>query len=599
MFRRLALFEPEIDPALLVEAEAMGLSLDSLLDDSASPTPNYRFNYLLQKAYAFASETKALGAAFLAATEKGDAEALGRLRAEHEVTFAAMVLDVRHQQLAEANAALDGLEQSRKGPVNRLRHYLQLIGADLSSVPGEDADFNELADPIEAPTDESGLILSGYEKEEMTTAAAAAIAHDAVGRLESLAGILGLIPEFGLNVQLFGIGPTVDFGGRELSALPKRRREWRRSSPTNCPSSPRTQAARPAIRCSSKIGAAGQRGRARIKNIDKQILTQKIRIDIATKEIANQQKQADNAQAVEDFLRSKYSNQELYAWMQESVRALYYQSYTLAFDMASRTQAVFRFERPLSPPFITQGYWNDARDGLLAGEQLDVALKRMELAYVADRPHDSEVSRPAFSLREDRPTRADPAARVGSCEFELTEALFDKDFPGDYMRRIKTVALDVPCVVGPGVSLSCRLRLVEHRYRTSASLASGYAEQQGDSETRFATANVPVTAIAVSNGQNEHGVFELAFNGERYLPFEGAGAISRWRIEMQRDFRPFDYETISDVGIRLQYTSSAGGESFKSAAIAELGKVPRRLGRNVERPRGVVRGVRVVARLSG
>ena len=44
-----------------------------------------------------------------------------------------------------------------------------------------------------------------------------------------------------------------------------------------------------------------------IKNIDKQILTQNIRINIANQEITNQQKQIDNAQEVEDFLRSKYN----------------------------------------------------------------------------------------------------------------------------------------------------------------------------------------------------------------------------------------------------------------------------------------------------
>ena len=59
-----------------------------------------------------------------------------------------------------------------------------------------------------------------------------------------------------------------------------------------------------------------------IKNIDKQILTQNIRINIANQEITNQQKQIDNAQEVEDFLRSKYTNQELYAWMEGQIRTL-------------------------------------------------------------------------------------------------------------------------------------------------------------------------------------------------------------------------------------------------------------------------------------
>ena len=39
-------------------------------------------------------------------------------------------------------------------------------------------------------------------------------------------------------------------------------------------------------------------------------------------------------------------------------------------------------------------------------------------------------------------------------------------------------------------------------------------------------------AIATSTGQNDTGLFELNFRDERYLPFEYAGAVSRWRIEL-------------------------------------------------------------------
>jgi hypothetical protein len=34
-------------------------------------------------------------------------------------------------------------------------------------------------------------------------------------------------------------------------------------------------------------------------------------------------------------------------------------------------------------------------------------------------------------------------------------------------------------------------------------------------------------SIATSHAQNDSGMFELNFRDERYLPFEGAGAISR------------------------------------------------------------------------
>ncbi|KAK3395005.1 hypothetical protein B0H63DRAFT_533434 [Podospora didyma] len=61
------------------------------------------------------------------------------------------------------------------------------------------------------------------------------------------------------------------------------------------------------------------------------------------------------------------------------------------------------------------------------------------------------------------------------------------------------------------------------------------------------------------------GTFDLAFGGAgdgggRYGPFEGAGAVSSWRLEMPPSaVRPFDYSTISDVVLHLWYTAVDGG----------------------------------------
>src|SRR5206468_4619801 len=129
------LFEPPIEPGLLVQAAAQGLSLSNVLNDLNSPMPNYRFYYLLQKALELCSEVKALGNAFLAAKEKGDAEVLSQLRARHESTIHNLVMEVKKQQLDEAGKSLDALQQSRKAPVYRLQHYLKLIGEDLGKVP--------------------------------------------------------------------------------------------------------------------------------------------------------------------------------------------------------------------------------------------------------------------------------------------------------------------------------------------------------------------------------------------------------------------------------------------------------------------------------
>jgi hypothetical protein len=571
VFRNLPLFEASVDPGLLVEAEALGLSLQSVLSNLTTPTPNYRFNYLLQKAYGYCNQVKSLGAAFLAAKEKGDAEGLARLKAAQESTLSNAILELRNQQLAEANAAFSALQQSRNGPVNRLQHYLQLIGASLSAVPDADTDYAVIADPIETPVTNSGLVLNQYENEEMTQGAAAAIAHEAVGHIEAAAGILALIPQFRAHVQVFGIGPSVDFGGQQLSQFVQATARIAQvvADELSYESSNAAKKAGYLRQLQDRVLQANAAG-LEIKTIDQQIVTQKIRIDIATKEIANQQLQVDNAKAVEDFLKNKYTNQELYTWMQGAVSTLYYQSYGLADDMASRAEAVYRFERPTSATFLAPGYWDGSHDGLLAGEQLEIALNKMEAQYVHDRAYDNEIPRPQFSLREINPLALIELRASGSCQFSLPEVLHDKDFPGDYMRRIKFIVLDVAAVVGPGVSLSGRLQLLAHRFRTTTEVSGGYIEIQDTPDGRFSTVNVPISAIAVATGQSEHGVFELAFNGERYLPFEGAGAISTWQLQLPPDIRPFDYNTIADVGIQLHYTSCDGDAHFQSAASAHL-----------------------------
>jgi len=568
VFQQLPLFEPPIDPALLVQAAAQGLSLSSVLNDLNSPMPNYRFYYLLQKALEVCNELKSLGNAFLSAKEKGDGEALQRLRATHDRSIQNLVMEVRKQQVIEVQKSLDSLQQSRKGPVYRLQHFLKLIGEDLSKVPNEDTDFGELPDQIEQPIDESGLKLIGYEKEEMDKAAEANDRQEDVGRMETLAGILHIIPDLGLQTSPFGLGPYVTFLhglGNAAQAVARANQVVvgnRTFSSTN--------AGRKAgflRQLQDRVQQANIAG-YEIKNIDKQMLTQQIRIDIANQEITNQQTQIENAKEVEDFLRNKYTNQELYYWMEGQVSTLYYQAYTLAYDLAKRAEKAFRFERGLTTSnFIQYGYWDPAYDGLLAGERLYIGLKQLETAYQVKRGYDFEIVK-NISLQQLNPLALIQLRETGRCEFELPEILFDMGYPGHYMRRIKSVALSVACQVGPPTSLNCTLRLLEHKFRIN-SVVNGkgdYPEHTDQTDDRFSTVNVPITSIAVSAGQNDSGTFELNFHDERYVPFEGAGAISKWRIELPEKFREFDYDSITDVVMHLRYTALDGGDKLRGAA---------------------------------
>jgi hypothetical protein len=107
--RKLPLYEPPIDPGLLVAAAAAGLSLSSVLNDLNSPLPNYRFKNLLKKALDMCGHLKALGAAFVLAKERKDCEALMELKQKHDGVIQGMVVEQKKLAADESQKALEGL----------------------------------------------------------------------------------------------------------------------------------------------------------------------------------------------------------------------------------------------------------------------------------------------------------------------------------------------------------------------------------------------------------------------------------------------------------------------------------------------------------
>ena len=196
----LPLYEPPINPALLVAATAQGLSLASVVNDLDSPLPNYRFNYLLQKALDICSELKGLGALFLSVKEKEDVEGLAVLRAANEVTLNNLIMTSKTLAVNEVQAALDALNQSRLEPTYRMQANLQIIGGDLSTIPGSTDDFTAANDNIEVPQSSSGLKLIQSEIDEVNNANQATTYNQSSGAREVQAGQLHQFPDLGISV---------------------------------------------------------------------------------------------------------------------------------------------------------------------------------------------------------------------------------------------------------------------------------------------------------------------------------------------------------------------------------------------------------------
>jgi Tc toxin complex TcA C-terminal TcB-binding domain len=72
----------------------------------------------------------------------------------------------------------------------------------------------------------------------------------------------------------------------------------------------------------------------------------------------------------------------------------------------------------------------------------------------------------------------------------------------------------------------------------------------------------PNQQIAISKASGDSGMFELNFNDDRYLPFEGTGAICDWQLTIPQATNAFDLSTISDVIFYINYTAQDGGTEF-------------------------------------
>jgi hypothetical protein len=530
--RQLPLFEPPIDPALLVEAIAHGLDIGSVLNDLYAPLPRYRFSFMLQQALAMCSEVRSLGSMLLGVLEKRDAEQLATLRAKHETLLLDQIKANKKLQIDEAEQTRQALENTVRMTSARVDYYDGLIAQGLISQ--EDDQLREL----------------GTGDERQATAS----------WIEATAQLLSLVP----NVTVGGTSSGSTFGGSNLG-----------SAASAVGKSIASEAASHAYKANraSIIGMHSRRledwrferdhAKRELAQVEKQSAATRIRKAISEGELRNHEMQIEHARGVEELLRTKFTNDGLYGWMEGQLRTVYFQCYQAAYEMAKGAQRTFQHQLGSEATYISYGAWDSSARGLLAGERLYLQLKQMERAYYDKQVRELEIAKDVSVAQLD-PLALIALKETGVCEIEIPEWLFDIDYAGQYFRRLKTVSLSIPAVVGRPTSLSAILTLLSSKVRETSRIVGSYG-----AEENYRPDHLAVEAIAASTGLNDSGRFQLDLRDEKYLPFEGAGVMSRWRIELPRKFRSFDYDTISDVVFHLKYTARRD-DTLASLALSAL-----------------------------
>jgi hypothetical protein len=570
--RDLPLTDPPIDPEMLVRATSAGLNLSDVVNDLfARPLP-YRYSVLIARAQDLASDVRAFGGAMLSALEKRDAEQLSQLRSTNEIDLLKRVTAVRQLQIEEAQRNLESLRVSRAGTAARFEQIQRQLGKADQRAPleqestGEESQLGRLASGNAVGTSKWGLIVE--EQRQWEEQATAGFWTDA----DSVARIVGAA--FSLSASIAHLIPGGTGAGQSFSALASAggatADAFRAISQIH-----QTEAARQAtsaahIRRRDEWAHQSNQTLRELKQIDKQILANEIRIALTRVEMVNHENQMEQSEAIGSFLFEKFTNLELYEWMQSQLSTLHNVAYRMALDMARLAERAAAHE--LGVPalnVIGSDFSSSRRSGLLAGERLHQDIKRLDIAYLKQNRREYELTR-HFSLARLNPVELLKLKTTGTCSLNIPEWLFDMDIPGHYMRRIKTVSLSLPCVVGPYASVNCKLTLLKHTIRISSSNVGTYSKSEEGDDSRFTENYGATESIVTSSGRDDSGLFETVLRDERYLPFESAGAISKWRLEISGMPRQFGFDTLSDVILHMRYTARDGGDDLRDAALAQF-----------------------------
>jgi hypothetical protein len=542
------LFEPPIDPMLLVRTVSTGAGLSSALASLSIPVPHYRFSFMINKAQDLVQKLNQFGNDLLGALERKDAEELSLLQNRQDGIILSLTRSIKEAQLAEAQSSRQALQESLVSTTYQANHYQGLLDEGLTDT--ESAQI--------------GLMIAG----------AALMTISAVGKIAtSIAYGTGEV-----HIGLFTSGYTT--GGETAGKALESALEGLETGGDGI------------SMIGDAIGIYAQHERSiqdwtlqkalaesSIKQIGYQIQGAILQEKMAQRELEILEQQIAHNESISTFMRDKFSNAQLYQWMASKLSALYYQTYQMAFDMAKAAEKAFQFERGIKESdanFIGGSYWDSQRKGLLAGSNLGLDLDRMEKAYIDTNRRGFEITK-AISLLDLDPVALLQLKTKGVCEFSLLESLFDYDFPGHYCRQIRTLSLSFD--MGKGQTVMATLTQLNHttvlepdpkavkylldpKDQPPLTLRSGWKATQ------------QIALSHVEEGEKNNGLFELRFDDDRYLPFENTGAVSTWRLELNGKKHSYDINTLRDVIINLKYTAEQGGQVFASTVKGLLKPYP-------------------------
>lgn len=528
---QLPLFAAPLDPRALLSAFGSGATGGAGGRLLAQEIPHYRFSVMHNRASAAVENLIQFGSTLLSLLERKDSAHLQEMQQQQAWDMAKQAIVL--QQLVQAVEAegRKALLANRTIAESRLAYYGKLADEVVSAgeisagalhlqgrvAEGVGAVSEAIGEGLKVPPNQVGAVggvIAGM--------AGGAIVGATTGgwRLEGVPGIAAAISK-GVAASLHGAAEALD----RTEQYRRRHQEWMH---------------------------AEEQAQREIDQIDAQLAVHDEQAKVTAEQLRQTELMVDQAATTYQFLSKRFTNAQLYQWLNGQFATFYYQAYDTTLSLCLAAEACWQYEiADLKTRFIQPGAWKDSYRGLTAGESLKLNLMKMEAAYLQRNARQLEITKTVSVRRlleaEDKPwtTMVADLGKTGGLEIKLEQGLFDNDYPGQYLRRIKRVSVTLPAVLGPYEDVAAVLTQTYSKVEMNETVGVNTWENMRASQQ-----------IALSSGVDDDGMFTLNFDDERYLPFEGTGAVSSWNLRFTRH-TPELLASLNDVIVRVSYTAKS------------------------------------------
>lgn len=485
----------------------------------------YRYRFLVERARQLVGMAQQVEAAFLSALEKLDAERYAALRAEQDVATSRASIKLQDLKVREAESGVKLAELQRTRAQAQKDGLTGMIGTGLT---WSEMEMLRLFSQIADTTITSNWLGFAMDSAEFT--------QGALKGLESIAG--GIAASAGIAAAL---GRT--FTQNELAKL---NRDLQAAS----------------LYAGYERRVQEWNFQLSLAAVDVNIGDQQIKLANDRVRIVGQEReiavlQNDHAKATMDFLRNKFTNADLYEWMSGVLEDAYSWFLQEATAIALLAERQLIFERNIElPPFIRSDYWQadpnqlggglggdgtTDRRGLTGSTRLLRDLTELDQAAFSTNSPKRQLSK-TFSLSELAPEELIRLRADGLASFYTVHEHFDRDYPGHYLRLIKKVSVTVIALTPPTKGIRATLS----NGGTSRVFTGGVLFQEK-------TVKRYPEEIALSSGVGDSGVFSMQSETEFLNPFEASGVETLWEFRMDKAANPFDFNSIADVLITIDY----------------------------------------------